>query len=526
MSVPRACPSRLCSMPTMTESSQASTAASAADEFVPESVLPAGRLPALRYRDMPAAIPLRKMIGPSIILAGLALGSGEFILWPYITYRSGFIFFWACIVGVTLQYFINMEISRWTLATGESAVTGFCRLGRIWGPVFLFLTIVPHMIPAWAKGGAELVCQLTFGNHQLHSDYVAIGGLLLCGIILTLGPVVYKTVELMQLLLVGLILIMVVALAILLVRPDAVMAQAKGLTMFGHVPPESANLSTVTLLGALAFAGAGGALNLGQSNYIKDKGYGMGRYVGRITSPVTGQEEAISETGYLFQQNEANIIRFKQWWRRANTEHFFSFYVTCVLCLVLLSLICYSVFYDHTGTRTNDAFTEDNLKFVIGEADTIGAGMLGGFGRVCFLLMGVAILFTTEFGILDVATRISTDLIKVNWLRENARWSESRLYYLILWITIASGSAILLIGTKNVENSLALFKFVSSFNGAVMALYCMTLLYINKRLLPPAVRMNAWRTGMMVIATGFFGFFSVWVGWDQSKNWLASLFGG
>ena len=53
-----------------------------------------------------------------------ASGSGEFVLWPFITYKFGFVVFWACMVGVTTQYFLNMEIERWTLATG------FCRLWK------------------------------------------------------------------------------------------------------------------------------------------------------------------------------------------------------------------------------------------------------------------------------------------------------------------------------------------------------------------------------------------------------------
>lgn len=59
-----------------------------------------------------------------------ASGSGEFVLWPFITYKFGFVVFWACMVGVTTQCFLNMEIERWTLATGETAVTGFCRLWK------------------------------------------------------------------------------------------------------------------------------------------------------------------------------------------------------------------------------------------------------------------------------------------------------------------------------------------------------------------------------------------------------------
>jgi NitT/TauT family transport system permease protein len=44
------------------------------DQLVPDDVIPHGTLPPLRYRDLPDPIPLRKMVGPSIILAGLALG--------------------------------------------------------------------------------------------------------------------------------------------------------------------------------------------------------------------------------------------------------------------------------------------------------------------------------------------------------------------------------------------------------------------------------------------------------------------
>ena len=42
----------------------------------------------------------------------------------------------------------------------------------------------------------------------------------------------------------------------------------------------------VSFVLVLSFAGAGGTMNLSQSNYIKDKGYGMGSHLGRITSPL------------------------------------------------------------------------------------------------------------------------------------------------------------------------------------------------------------------------------------------------
>ena len=60
-------------------------------------------------------------------------------------------------------------------------------------------------------------------------------------------------------------------------------------TSFGTFPGE---IELAILVGALAAAGAGGANNLVQSNWIRDKGFGMGRYAPRIVSPITGEEEA------------------------------------------------------------------------------------------------------------------------------------------------------------------------------------------------------------------------------------------
>ena len=38
-------------------------------ETVPESVIPAGALPAMKYRDLPEPVSMWRMLGPSIILA-------------------------------------------------------------------------------------------------------------------------------------------------------------------------------------------------------------------------------------------------------------------------------------------------------------------------------------------------------------------------------------------------------------------------------------------------------------------------
>ena len=182
--------------------------------------VPDGVLPAPARGDLPEPSTLRRMIGPSVILVGLSIGSGELVLWPRLTAEWGFALFWACWVGVTIQFFLNMEIERYTLATGESAVVGFMRLSRLFGPVFLVCATVPWIWPGWATGGAMLL------SWQLDVPVMptAVAGLLACGLILSVGPVVYRTVEAVQLVLVAGIFAGLVVLAVVLVRAPTVTA--------------------------------------------------------------------------------------------------------------------------------------------------------------------------------------------------------------------------------------------------------------------------------------------------------------
>ncbi|WP_146371876.1 Nramp family divalent metal transporter [Symmachiella macrocystis] len=561
------------------------------DELVPDEVIPHRTLPPLRYRDMPRPISWKKMIGPSIMLAGLSLGSGEFVMWPYIVYKAGFIFFWACVLGVITQYFLNMEIERWTLVTGESAITGFCRLSRIWVPVMLLMNILPWAWPGWATGAGTMLSWSIYGpviraeaefadvsnaevppgltqlaaisygetgkgsglltwsgpmtveqQEQLaaasnapqfqqavdevfskitnkegvdydarYVPYLGIAGLFIVGAILTAGPVVYNTVERIQTILVGLIFVTAIGLGIMIIKPYAIEQMLTGAMSFGQMPAESADLGTMALLGALAFAGAGGTMNLGQSNFIKDKGYGMGQYIGRITSPLTGQEEAISDVGYHFKHTDENMARWRHWWRAAGIEHFFSFFLTCLICLMLLTLISYSLFYDADGNPV--AGTESygkGLGFVWGQAELIGT-QLGGGVKYAFLLMGIAILLTTELGVLDATARISTDIVKVNLLRDNENWSASRLYFLFLWGEIILGSCILLYGTidPSFKEPLFLLKTSAAMNGGVMMIYSVLLLYLNNKILSRSLSMTPLRFVAIIWSCAFFGYFTI-----------------
>ena len=304
-------------------------------------------------------------------------------------------------------------------------------------------------------------------------------------------------------------MIAVVVIACVVVRPDAIGAMAEGSVSIGEMPDlKTPGLSLMMLLGALAFAGAGGTTNLGQSNFIKDKGYGMGKYIGRITSPITGQEEAISDIGYHFKHTPENMARWRAWWRAANIEHLLSFLLTCVVCLCLMSLISYSLFYDSNGDLVaGSGKYSKGLNFVWGQAVALQgfSARLGGALKVAFLLMGVAVLLTTELGVLDVVSRISADIVKVNWLRDNTWWTQSRLYYVFLWSEIGLG--VLILSIPGMGEPLLLFKISAAMNGIVMLIYAVLLLYMNNKILSRSLSMSPLRFVALIWAAAFFGYF-------------------
>ena len=462
---------------------------------VPHEVIPSDNLPPPRYRDMPEPpSSWRRLVGPSILLLGLSIGSGEFVLWPYITYKFGFVVFWACMVGVTTQYFINMEIGRWTLATGETAVTGFCRLWKHWAWIFLLCNVIPWMWPGWASGAATLFTWEVGGGETTRVLF-AVVSLIGVGLALSLGPVVYNTVERIQMVLVAVVLLFLLVIFFLVVEPGHIIDMIKGIASFGRIP---ADMEMPLLLGAIAFAGAGGTMNLAQSHFVRDKGYAMGSYVGRLTSPLTGKEEPVADIGYHFELSAENMSRWKGWWKAANREHLVSFYLLSALSLMLLSLISYSVARQTPGL-------ESGLDFIRAEGEFIDQHY-GAVVQHLFHWMGIVILLTTELGLLDACARISTDIIKVNWLRDSRRWSESRIYFAMLWAQIAFGCLIML---TDFNQPLVLLVFSASLNGGVMLLYAVLLLWMNNRVLHNKLAMHKVRFVALVWACSFFGYFTI-----------------
>ncbi len=473
-----------------------STRLSAADAF------PTKNLPRPEVRDLPdSPVKYRKLIGPGIIAAGVGLASGEFILFPYIASQVGLVFVWAAMVGLVTQYFINLEIERYTLATGETALTGFSRYWRHWGLVFALLTYFANLWPGWATSSATLASYVFGGTPR----YIAIGMLVVIGLILTLAPVVYVALERAQMLKVAAVLILFIVGAIVAVGASA-WADAPQIITRPRIPVEA--LGFATLLGALAFAGAGGGQNLVQANWIRDKGFGMGAYVPRLVSPITGQPEAKQSTGYVFEPTEQNMSRWKGWWKFANIEQIFTFVLITFVTILFTSLLAYSTVFGREGLV-------NGIGFIKTEGEVL-AERVGSWFKYFFWIIGAFSLFAAALGIVDYTSRLAADVLKTSYARQA---NESKMYAGLVWGLIGIGIIVLLVGF---DQPIVLLVIAAVVGGFMMFIYSGLLILINRETLPAPIRVRGIRLVMLVWAIALFGTLTVLTFRAQ----LIKLFGG
>jgi hypothetical protein len=271
---------------------------------------------------------------------------------------------------------------------------------------------------------------------------------------------------------------------------------ARGMVSVGRLPE---TIAPAVFLSALVYAGSGGLGNLTVANWIRDKNWGMGAYIPRIVSPITGAETAAPALGYFFPQDPENIGRFRQWWRLANREQLVLFVGIGVASIVALSVLAYS-------TVHGAGVGEGDLAFVRVEGEMLAARVGDWFGTA-FFLVGFCILFSTVIGNLDIAGRVVADVLKVDRLRDSAFWSESKLYLLVIWAQVLIGAAILVLG---LEQPLILLSISGVVGGLVLFVSTGLLIRLN-RTLPTAIRLRGFRLVMMVATALFYGAFAAHV---------------
>jgi hypothetical protein len=456
------------------------------------------------------------VVGPGVIVLGLSIGSGEFILGPAVFVRHGLSLLWVTSAAVVLQAIFNLEVMRYTLATGEPVFTGFMRTrpsSTLWALFYTALYLLQFGWPAFAGTAAGAIFFLAEQRLPGPEDasaiyYIGVGIFLACVAVLSVGRRIVRTLELLNWVLVATTLGSFLLLSLIFVPASRWAEGIVALSGFDlargtfNFFPAGADLF---LLGALvAYSGAGGVSNLVLSNWARDKGYGMGERAGYISAAVGGDKVAVAHAGFTFPSDRESMRRWRGWWRIVRVDQWVVFAAGAVLGMLLPAMLYVTFLPPGTDIQ--------GLGISAALASSVGArsgAWLG--GAIAFL--GAWILFKTQLDNFEGMVRAITDIL---WTGSASvrRWQDGdvrRVYYtvmgvLVLWGVVALGLA----------QPIVLLKIGANVAGAAFIIASLHLLYINTRLLPEHVRPPMWRRASLVVMALFYGFFvmlslgSVW----------------
>jgi manganese transport protein len=103
-----------------------------------------------------------RYVGPGLILTAGIVGTGELVLTPRVAAEHGFTLLWLIVLGCMVKVFVQIELGRYAVATGETTLQALDslpgpRLGAswmlwIWLPVFVaMISVVGGMLGATAQ---------------------------------------------------------------------------------------------------------------------------------------------------------------------------------------------------------------------------------------------------------------------------------------------------------------------------------------------------------------------------------------
>ena len=451
-------------------------------------------------------------IGPGVIVLGVSIGSGEFLLGPAAFVKYGLSLLWVVGVAALLQTLLNVELMRYTMATGEPIMTGFMRTkphSTFWAWFYATFYFLQMGWPGWAGAAAGAVFFLFTkrlpGAAESGLVYaIGVGLFLLCGCVLMIGRRIERTLEVLNWIMVSAIIGGFAILAILFVPLSTWFAAIVGFAGFDmrtgtfQLVPAGADYF---LLGAFAaYAGGGGVANLTLSNWARDKGYGMSSSVGFIPAAVGGKKVALAHSGSVFEPNAESLARWRGWWRIVRVDQWGVFFVGAILGMALPALL-YVTFVPAGSDIRGLGIAAALAQAVVTQKGAIFGGVIA--------ILGVWILFKAQLDILEGMTRAITDILWTGSARIRAwRGGDVRfVYYSVLALISVWG--IIALG---LTQPIILLALSANMAGIVFIISSLHLLYVNTRLLPVALRPPLWRRLALVALSLFYGLFlTMWV---------------
>jgi hypothetical protein len=483
-----------------------------------DPTLPAdhGELPPWSVSDLPAPPPftfrnMLKVIGPGAIMAATSIGGGEWLVGPAAAVKYSSAIFLIATVAIVLQVIFNLEGIRYTLYTGEPIFGGIMRLKpgpRFWAGFYSLLGFFQLGWPALAGSAAATLFGAWMGRmpgapDQPAQAWIATALIVCVVLILSFGGTIERMLEYFAWTMLAVVFMFLIAVNVAFVPAAHWWQTFTGFfSLAGLQHPIDWGL-----IGALAAtAGSGGLGNLTVTNWVRDKGFGMGAKVGAIPSAVGGIEIKLSQVGVVFPTTAANLVRWREWMRYVLADQIWVWGLFCFLGMFLNVNLATAIIPHGTDLQglAAGAYQASYLSKI-----------WPGFWFLT-LFNGFWILFKTQLGNTDILVRTITD---ATWMASSRARDSKRgiraIYYGILLIFSIWGVFVI-----RSASPFQLFKILANMAGIVLAIAGVQIFLVNRRFLPPAVRPARWREAILLGCSAFYAFFAFFV----IRDLLRSLF--
>ena len=424
-----------------------------------------------------------RYLGPGLIISAALVGSGELVATTKLGAEAGFLLLWLIVLGCVLKVFLQIEVARYAVSSGETTLTAFNRIPgpRLRANWVLWLWFIAIALTYAAMGGIiGGVVQAFALGFDVNQTACAIAMVIFTMLILVLGK--YRGIEAVATVLVVCFTLVTVGTLVALQGTSyqiSMIDLSEGLKF--RLPANDAAMATA--LGAFGLIGISGAELVSYPYWCVEKGYA--RFTGRN------------------KDDPAWLARAQGWIRVMRTDAFIALcvYTTATLAFYLIG----------ASVLNPQGLNPDGLALV----STLVEAYVPVFGPYAkwFLITGaVAVLYSTYLVAMGSSARTLSDFASVlGWIDRDdpVQWqrSVSRLSMVLPLVTlvvfISGVNPVGLILTGGI--ALALFLPVASIS----------ILYLRYRLTDPRLRPGRlWDTALIVssgcfVIVGVFGAFRI-----------------
>ncbi|NJQ01172.1 Nramp family divalent metal transporter [Streptomyces zingiberis] len=327
-------------------------------------------------------------LGPSFVISAAVVGSGELIVTTSLGARAGFALLWLVIVSTAVKVWIQVELARWTILNGRTALDGYRevgpRIGRLgwinW--LWIGMDFAKMFQRGGIIGGTAAACSVLW---PITGEALSFPSLATWAVVITAG-----TVALLSTGRYGVVERLCVAAVVVFTVITVVLALGLPLTEFGYGASDLAGGLALTIplgtagiaLAMFGITGIGADEMTTYSYWCLEKGYA------RWTGPDDGSEER---------------ARRAEGWLKVMHLDVLAGWIICTLCTLAFYVIGASVLHPQNLVPEGNS--------MITTLSRLYTDTMGPWAEYLFLAGAIAVLLSTLIGSCASVPRLWTNTL-------------------------------------------------------------------------------------------------------------------